>query len=205
VGERRTNLDGFRTYQELEKLGNLPVRATVAINLPERTPAKIQEYISKLGVKQGDGDDWVKVGILKLAEDGGIHWGTTALREPYGVKRMSFYRLIDPDYRGFYYNTDQELRDIFETANRIGWQIGIHATGDAAVEQVLSAVEAADRKHPVRPRRFTLIHGYFPAADLVARAQRLGMCAIRSPSSTTRTRMLLPKCMARNGRIGSSG
>jgi predicted amidohydrolase YtcJ len=123
----------------------------------------------------------VKVGILKLAEDGGIHWGTTALREPYGVKRMSFYRLIDPDYRGFYYNTDQELRDIFETANRIGWQIGIHATGDAAVEQVLSAVEAADRKHPVRPRRFTLIHGYFPAADLVARAQRLGMCVDTQP------------------------
>jgi predicted amidohydrolase YtcJ len=163
IGERRTDVEGFRTYQDLEKLGRLPVRATVAINLPERTPEKIEAYVRKIGVKQGDGDDWVKVGILKLAADGGIHWGTTALGEPYGLKRMSFYRLTDPDYRGFYYNTDQQLRDIFETANRIGWQVGIHATGDAAVEQVLNAVEAADRKQSVRPRRFTLIHGYFPA------------------------------------------
>jgi predicted amidohydrolase YtcJ len=181
IGERRSNVEGFRTYQELEKLGRLPVRATVAINLPERTPEKIEEYVRKIGVKQGDGDDWVKVGILKLAADGGIHWGTTALREPYGLKRMHFYRLTDPNYRGFYYNTDQEMRDIVETANRIGWQIGIHATGDAAVEQVLNAVEAADRKQSVRPRRFTLIHAYFPAPDLIARAQRLGMCVDTQP------------------------
>ena len=71
---------------------------------------------------------------LQAGADGGIHWGTTALREPYGPKRIAFYRLTDPNYRGFYYNNDEELRTIYATAARIGWQVSIHATGDAAVD-----------------------------------------------------------------------
>jgi predicted amidohydrolase YtcJ len=106
ITERRADLEAYRTYQELEKLGRLPVRAAIAINLPEQTREGIETFIKKLGVKQGDGDDWVKVGAFKLADDGGIHWGTTALRVPYGPKRIEFYRLTDPEYRGDLFNTD---------------------------------------------------------------------------------------------------
>ena len=38
-----------------------------------------------------------------------------------------------------------------------------------------------DRKQPVRDRRFTLIHAYFPTADSLARAHRLGMCVDTQP------------------------
>lgn len=181
IGERRSDVESYRTLLELEKLGRLPVRATVSIYLPERTPERIEEFVHKIGVKPGDGDDWVKVGGFKIAADGGIHWGTTALREPYGPKRIAFYRLTDANYQGDLFNGDQELLAIYQTAYRLGWQVGAHATGDRAVAQVLDAIEAVDRKGSVRDRRFTLIHAYFPAADLIARARRLNLCVDTQP------------------------
>jgi predicted amidohydrolase YtcJ len=181
IGERRSDVESYRTLLELEKLGRLPVRATVSIYLPERTPERIEKFVHRIGVKPGDGDDWVKVGGFKIAADGGIHWGTTALREPYGPKRIAFYRLTDAKYRGDLFNSDQELLAIYQTAYRLGWQVSAHATGDRAVAQVLDAIEAVDRKGSVRDRRFTLIHAYFPAADLIARARRLNLCVDTQP------------------------
>ena len=141
IGERRSDVESYRTLLELEKLGRLPVRATVSIYLPERTPERIEKFVHRIGVKPGDGDDWVKVGGFKIAADGGIHWGTTALREPYGPKRIAFYRLTDAKYRGDLFNSDQELLAIYQTAYRLGWQVSAHATGDRAVAQVLDAIE----------------------------------------------------------------
>jgi len=181
IGERRSDVEGYRTFQELRQLGRLPVRATVSMHMPERTPERIEAFVRKLGVKQGDGDDWVKIGCLKVFADGGIHWGTAGLREPYGPKRIAFYRLTDPDYRGDLFYTNDEIRAIYDTANRLGWQVSVHATGDATVDQVLDAIEAADRKQSVRDRRFTLVHAYFPIADAIARARRLGLCVDTQP------------------------
>jgi predicted amidohydrolase YtcJ len=181
VTERRSDVEGYRIYQELRKSGRLPVRATITIGLSERTPDKIEAFLRGIGVRQGDGDEWVKVGGLKVIGDGGIHWGTTALREPYGPKRIAFYRLTDANYRGDLFFSTDELRSILETANRLGWQVGVHMTGDAAVDQLLDAAEAADRKLSIRDRRFTFIHAYFPAADAIARARRLGMCVDTQP------------------------
>jgi predicted amidohydrolase YtcJ len=63
----------------------------------------------------------------------------------------------------------------------LGWQVIIHATGDRAVDQVLNAIEAADRIQSVKNRRLTLVHAYFPIADSIARVRRLGMCVDTQP------------------------
>lgn len=181
IAERRTDINGFHSFQDVEKHGRLTVRCTVAIYLPEKTPEKIRAFVAKIGATEGEGDDWVKVGSFKIANDGGIHWGTTALREPYGPKRIAFYRLTDPEYRGDLFNTPEQLRAIFETANQIGWRVSVHATGDAAVDAVLDAMEAADRQQSIRDKRFALVHAYFPAADQIARAKRLHLCVDTQP------------------------
>ena len=59
----------------------------------------MKAFTERLGVKTGDGDEWVRVGPLKITVDGGIHWGNTYLREPYGEKRIRFYVHEDPAYR----------------------------------------------------------------------------------------------------------
>ena len=41
---------------------------------------------------------------------------------------------------------------------------------------MLDALQSADKQLPVRDRRFTLVHAYFPALDAIQRAKQLGVC-----------------------------
>ncbi len=181
IFERATNLGGYRTFNALKDHGRLTVRATLTFRQQFRAGSQVEPFTKDLGLKTGDGDDWVRVGPLKITVDGGIHWGSTRLREPYGEKRIRFYVLEDPEYRGDLRYPVELMRDIFSEGHRLGWQMSCHVTGDGGVDRVLDAWEAVSRKTPVRDARFTLIHAYFPVADAVERAKRLGVCVDTQP------------------------
>ena len=132
--------------------------------------------------KYGDGDDWVRVGPLKIGVDGGILYGTAYMREPYGPSAASLYGFTDPDYRGALSLTPEKVTTMIRTGHRLGWQMCSHVTGDAGVDVVLDAVEAADRDRPIRNRRYTLIHAYFPRPDAIRRAAELGVCVDTQPA-----------------------
>jgi predicted amidohydrolase YtcJ len=177
IFERAIDPEGVGILRSLRERGQLSVRVCGTFHFSARTAEQVEAYIKGLGLQPRDGDDWFKAGPLKITADGGIHWGTTRLSEPYGDKRIRFYRLTDPQYRGdLFYPVDQ-MTMVFETANRHGWQMSAHITGDAGVERVLDAVEAVAAKDPsIRERRFTLIHAYFPSPALARRARQLGVC-----------------------------
>lgn len=59
-----------------------------------------------------------------------------------------------------------------------------HVTGDAGVDTVLDAVEAANADSPIAERRFTLIHAYFPNPETAARAVRLAWSSTRNQLGT---------------------
>jgi hypothetical protein len=44
------------------------------------------------------GDDWVRIGPLKVLLDGGMLIGTAYMREPGGVSEV--YQITDASYRG---------------------------------------------------------------------------------------------------------
>lgn len=174
--ERNLNIEGYRTYQEMRRAGRLTVRMTASLSAPGRTVEEFRESVRKLGIEPHDGDEWVRAGHLKIFADGGIHWGNTFLREPFGPKRIGFYRLLeDPDYRGDFFFSDGNLHAIMREGHRMGWPMAVHVTGDAGIDRVLDAMEAADRDRPIRDRRFTLIHAYFPTPEAVSKARRLGV------------------------------
>ena len=64
------------------------------------TAEGLRKFVEELRLKPREGDDWVRATTLKITVDGGIHWGTTRLSEPYGEKRNAFYVLDNPEYRG---------------------------------------------------------------------------------------------------------
>ena len=73
VNERNSNVEGYRTYERLKKSGRLTVRTTVTLGLrSDGTVAGTEKVIQALPVRFGEGDDWVRVGPLKVAVDGGI-------------------------------------------------------------------------------------------------------------------------------------
>jgi predicted amidohydrolase YtcJ len=179
--ERGSDVESFRAFQEMRQRGRLTVRATVAIMSETPSLEGVSKVIRDSGVRPGEGDEWVKIGPLKLIADGGIHWGNTYLRVPYGENRIRFYRHDNPDYRGDFLYTDDELKAVMRMGNRLGWQMTVHATGDAGVDRVLDAMEAADADRPIGHRRFTLVHAYFPTTEAVQRARRLGVYVDTQP------------------------
>jgi predicted amidohydrolase YtcJ len=183
VGERGAGLEGLRAYRELETEGRLHVRASVTLRLAwDGTAEGAERSIRTLPVRFGEGDDRVKVGPLKVVVDGGILLGTAAMRMPYGPGARALYGFEDPGYRGALTLSPGQIKDAIRAGHRLGWQMCSHVTGDAGVDAVLDAVEAADADFPIGGRRYTLIHAYFPDAATAARAARLGVCVDTQPA-----------------------
>lgn len=65
------------------------------------------------------------------------------------------------------------LRAICEAAAASPWHVGVHCVGDAGIDAVLDAFEAADRVQSIADRRWTLIHMMYPRADHWSRARKL--------------------------------
>jgi len=181
ICERYLDPEDWGIYRQMQRAGRLTLRVTASLKTAGGTAAEFEKSVRALGLKPHEGDDWVRASHLKILADGGIHWGTTFLRERYGPKRIGFYRLKDPDYRGEFFFTDDNFRAIMRTAHRMGWPVVVHVTGDAGVDRVLDGIEAAARDRPIRDRRFTLTHAYFPTPEAVSRARELGVCVDTQP------------------------
>ncbi|HUG91420.1 MAG TPA: amidohydrolase [Planctomycetaceae bacterium] len=183
IFERNTGVDGYRSYEKLRDQDRLPVRVTATIGLStDGTVEGTERAIRALPFHHGDGDDWVRVGPLKIGVDGGVLYGTAFLREPYGEDSFSLYGFADPQYRGDLRISPEKLTNIIRTGHKLGWQMSSHVTGDAGVDAVLDAVEAADRDAPIRERRYTLIHAYFANPETARRAAKLGVCVDTQPA-----------------------
>ncbi|QDT44637.1 N-substituted formamide deformylase precursor [Gimesia alba] len=175
--ERGSGVEEYREYELLKAQNELTVRMTMTIRQQLRSATAVKEFTEKLGLVTGDGDDWVRVGPLKISVDGGIHWGNTRLSEPYGEKRRQFYVLQqDADYRGDLAYSRELMAEIFEAGQKLGWQMCCHATGDGSVNEILSALEDVNQRLPVDGRRFCITHAYFPTEESVKRSKALGVC-----------------------------
>ncbi len=183
IVERKTDVDGWRAFCELRAEDRLPVRTAVTIALDsDGTAAGAERFIRGLPIGPREGDEHLRAGPLKIAVDGGVLYGTAYLREPYGEKAFGLYGIDDPQYRGLLQMSAEQVRDVIRTAHRLGWPMCAHVTGDAGVDIVLDAVEAADRDAPIADRRFTLLHAYFPSAETAQRCRRLGVCIDTQPA-----------------------
>jgi hypothetical protein len=183
VNERGANVAGLHAYERLRDTGRLKVRSTVTLRVAsDGSVEDTERFIRSLPVGPGEGDDRLRVGPLKIVADGGILIGTSFMREPYGLQAARLFAVEDPGYRGFLTLEPGKIRNIIRTGHRLGWQVCAHVTGNAGVDAVLDAVEAADADHPIRDRRFTLIHAYFPDAATARRAARLGVCVDTQPA-----------------------
>jgi len=104
-------------------------------------------------------------GCFRLALDGCFGSEDAALLEPYSN---------NPENRGFLSYTQEQISRFCIEANRQGLQIAVHAIGDAAVEQALTAFEAARQDCPRQDARHILIH-----ACLMNKAQQARTAALR--------------------------
>jgi len=156
--------DGERDLEVL--LGHrarLPVDV-VPIPAMMDVPAAIERGLAAIG---GD-----------LPMDGSIGARTAALSAPY----------TDRDDDGVAYYDDDELAGFFHDAHGAGLQVGVHAIGDRAIEQVLGvweriygALDSRERRH-FRARRHRIEHFEMPSVTHVERAAMLGLAISIQPT-----------------------
>ena len=113
-----------------------------------------------------------------LPADGSIGARTAALVAPYQ----------GGDDRGSLYLDDDHLAELFHGGHNAGLQVGIHAIGDRAIEQVLSAwervysaLDSRERRH-FRARRHRIEHLEMPSEEQIERAASLGLGASVQPA-----------------------
>jgi hypothetical protein len=113
-------------------------------------------------------DDWLRIGGIKIVADGGVE--TNFLREPYA-------HADDPESpRGKPQVSEENLTAACSEAAKLGWQVGVHCVGDAAIDLVLRAFVAADKAAGIRALRWTLIHMILARPEHFETARRLGLC-----------------------------
>lgn len=113
-------------------------------------------------------DVMVSLSGTKLLADGSLQGFTGYLSQPYYKSPNE-----DPAYRGYPTHTRDELFQIIEQAHRKG-QFLIHTNGDAAVEDAIDALEAAQRNFPREDCRHLLIHAQTIREDQLDRLQAAG-------------------------------
>ncbi|HEX2310433.1 MAG TPA: amidohydrolase, partial [Vicinamibacterales bacterium] len=183
IVEGAATIDGYRAYQDLRRAGRLRVRAVVTlVAQSDGTRPGVERFLDSLPGAFNTGDEWLKIGPVKLFADGGILTGTAFMREPWGRAAASLFGLTNPADRGFLTLPPDRLRTTILAAHGRGWQVCAHVTGDAGVDAVLDAFEAANRERPITDRRFTLIHADFANRDAAARAAALGVIVNTQPA-----------------------
>ena len=154
-------------YQDAYQAGELSVRIYCMIGY-----SYIDEMIAA-GIRTGLGNEWVRIGGMKLTCDGSISERTARLSEPY-VGRPNDYGIIVMD--------EEELYAYAAKAHRADWQLGIHANGDVAIDKTLNVYERLQREHPRPDSRFRLEHCTVINDALIRRMKALK--AIPNPFST---------------------
>lgn len=113
----------------------------------------------------------LRIAGLKLWSDGSPLGGTGYLLEPYSSK----FPGKPADYRGMPTATDEQLTAFVDRWYPTRYQILIHANGDAAAEQFILAIAAAEAKHGKSDKRPVVIHCGLCTDDQIARMRDLGI------------------------------
>jgi hypothetical protein len=137
VHEAGTDAGDLELFDEVEKAGGLQVRVYAALDVTEKMTESDADAFGALRAKYAS-NPRIKVGAIKIFEDGVIEAHTAAMLAPYANKPTPG----KADY------TPAELRRIVTMMDARGWQIMTHAIGDAAVRLTLDAYEQAARANP---------------------------------------------------------
>ncbi|WP_461204810.1 amidohydrolase [Clostridium sp. DL1XJH146] len=136
----------INAYTELKENKELPVRIYEQCLLPHIT--KLNKFID-LGYKTGDGDEFFKIGPLKLLGDGSLGARTAYLTEPYND---------DPSTRGISIFTQEELDQLIIKAHNSNLQIAVHCIGDKIMYMVFDSFKKAQKQNPKKDARHGIVH-----------------------------------------------
>ena len=168
---RRQVDEVYQLLVDLDLAGDLPVRivGSNVVRDPSTDPQRAVEAIRRMNEQFRSPN--VSVTTLKLFMDGVGPQHTAAMLEPYA----------DQPHRGGWVCTPEYAQAISEAGNLAGFDVHIHACGDAGVRAALDGFEHVRTAHPHLSPRNTVCHLEFCHPDDVLRFARLGVTANCTP------------------------
>jgi len=173
VGDAGVDANSIAVYRQLAEQRELTVRAYVMIR--DTGPDFIA--LSKSGPLIGFDDDHLTIRSVKLFADGALGSRGAALLAPYSDM---------PSQHGLLFMSEPEMEKKIETALRAGYQVNVHAIGDAANRQVVNGFETAYKAVPGgRKLRNRIEHAQVVALSDIPRFKQLDLIASMQPTHAT--------------------
>jgi predicted amidohydrolase YtcJ len=132
--------------------------------------------LSTQGPLIGYGGDFLTVRAVKLYADGALGSRGAAMLAPYADA---------PAQRGLLFMTDRDMEAKIETALKAGYQVNVHAIGDAGNRQVLDGFEAAYKAVGGRELRNRIEHAQVVSLADIPRFRQLDLIASMQPTHAT--------------------
>ncbi len=167
VTDAGTGVKSLQAFEDAYESGELKTRVYCMIR------GYAFDEVNGSGKKTGYGDEWVRVGAVKLVCDGSISERTARLSKPY---------IGRPDYYGIIINNEDEIYEEAIKAHLNDWQIGVHANGDVGIDITLRVFERLQKEKYRKDPRFRIEHCTIINESLVQRIKTLGV--IPNPFST---------------------
>jgi predicted amidohydrolase YtcJ len=159
----------MRVLEELETKGKLPIRVYAMLSL--RDEDLIRQWIAK--GPDADNDGMLVTRTVKAYYDGAL--GSRGARLLYDYEDKPGHRGVSGDEYGFNESLNAE-------AMKAGFQIAIHAIGDAGNREALDILEAVFRERPsTAANRHRIEHAQVLSPEDIPRLGELGIIASMEP------------------------
>ena len=123
------------------------------------------EYCYKNGLRIGLYDNHLTVRGIKLFCDGSTGVRSAALLEDYADR---------PGHKGIFRYTDDEMYESVKEARKNGFQMSVHANGDASVEMVVNAYARVLDEMPLADNRWRIEHYQLITQDQLDKSVKYG-------------------------------
>ncbi len=118
-------------------------------------------------------DNMIGLGPIKVYSDASIQGYTGFLSNPY---HKVLYDMEDKEnYRGYLLTEHEILTQGIINLHKAGWNVGVHANGDEAIDIVINAIEEAQKQAPREDARHVIIHCQMAREDQLDRIEKLGI------------------------------
>ena len=160
------DVDSLGTYEVADKLlknNRLKVRIYTA------NPLNKYKDVPKIDITK---NKWLKRGLLKGFVDGSLGSHSAAFKEPYTDK---------PSDKGYFINSEENIYKWVTAANKLDFQVTVHAIGDSAIHSLLNVYERVIKENVGSDRRFRIEHAQHLAKADIKRFSELNIIASMQP------------------------
>jgi predicted amidohydrolase YtcJ len=159
----------FRDYADH---GKLTARIYAMIGGTERD----FDQLSKKGPLKSYADDMYALRAVKLYSDGALGSRGAAMLAPYSDETTS---------HGLLFHSDADLRAMMQKAMKKGYQVNIHAIGDAGNHQVLDGFQQLVPKTATAGLRHRIEHAQVVTVADIPRFREIGIIPSMQPTHAT--------------------